>query len=227
MIDRDRMIEEYVPYVRAIAGKVASTISRSIDFDDLVGFGKIGLVEAADRFDPRYGADFKTFAYYRIRGAIYDGLRGMGWLRPTEYARFKFERGAGNLMGNLADRGISSERGSLGEEVQAISDVVRSLASIFVVSMESVGCYDAPDVPEGRPDTILSRTELVGLVRKAIEELPDKERELIRLYYYEEKTLQEVGEELGLSKSWVSRLHSRAVERLTAVLSQAGVYDAE
>src|SRR2546427_288157 len=79
-LDRRTLAEKYTPYVRSIAGKIKKTVAKEIDFEDLVEYGMIGLFEAADRYDPKFGANFMTFAYYRIRGAIYDGLRGMGWM---------------------------------------------------------------------------------------------------------------------------------------------------
>jgi len=88
--DRRAIAEQYAPYVRSIAGKVKRTVAKEIEFEDLVEYGMIGLLEAADRYDPSHGANFMTFAYYRIRGAIYDGLRGMGWMSRNEYAKARF-----------------------------------------------------------------------------------------------------------------------------------------
>ena len=106
-LSRQELAEKYQPYVRSIAGKIKKTLSKDIEFDDLVGYGMLGLFEAADRFDAKYGANFMTFAYYRIRGAIYDGLRGMGWVSRTEYQRYRFEQHANAYLTNVHEQSMS------------------------------------------------------------------------------------------------------------------------
>src|SRR5437773_10688967 len=105
---KKRLIEGNLAYVRAIAAKVKEQLPREIEFDDLVAYGTQGLLEAADRFDGRHGASFTTFAYYRVRGAIFDGLRRMGWLPRAEYARTRFEERAAHYLENLAERDAGS-----------------------------------------------------------------------------------------------------------------------
>src|SRR3954454_21742355 len=102
--ERDRLIEQHLSLVHAIAGKLKRTLGRSIDFEDLVGYGSKGLVEAAERFDARQGASFATFAYYRIRGAMLDGLRTMGWYSRADYARYRAEERANAFLQSAADR---------------------------------------------------------------------------------------------------------------------------
>src|SRR6476620_4635476 len=102
-LDRRALAEQYMPYVRSIAGKIKKTVAKEIEFEDLVEYGMIGLLEAADRYDPSHGANFMTFAYYRIRGAIYDGLRGMGWMSRSEYAKARFEEKANNYSAQAAE----------------------------------------------------------------------------------------------------------------------------
>jgi len=92
------LIENHLALVQAIARKVKKTLSASIDFEDLVGYGSKGLVEAAERFDPTQGVTFSTFAYYRIRGAMFDGLRTMGWYSRSDYARYRAEERANELL---------------------------------------------------------------------------------------------------------------------------------
>src|SRR4051812_46083884 len=104
-LDRRALAEQYIPYVRSIAGKIKKTVAKEIDFEDLVEYGMIGLLEAADRYDPKFGANFMTFAYYRIHGAIYDGLRGMGWMSRSEYAKARFEERANEFLAELAQDG--------------------------------------------------------------------------------------------------------------------------
>src|SRR4030095_1736676 len=102
--DRARRVTEHLSLVQAIAGKLKRTLGRSIEFDDLVGYGHKGLIEAADRFDSKQGVTFTTFAYYRIRGAMLDGLRTMGWYSRSDYARYRAEERANEFLQNLSDR---------------------------------------------------------------------------------------------------------------------------
>src|SRR5437867_6469457 len=102
--DRQRLVDANVPFVRSIAAKIKEQLPKEIEFDDLVAYGMQGLLEAAERYDGRHGTSFTTFAYYRVRGAMFDGLRGMGWLPRSEYARMRFEERAASYLQNLADR---------------------------------------------------------------------------------------------------------------------------
>ena len=108
--DSKAVVEQYTPYVRSIAGKVRKKLPPDIEFDDLVEYGMIGLLEAAQRFDPEAGANFMTFAYYRIRGAVYDGLRSMGWMSRTEYAKARFEERANEYLAAVAFAEESGEQ---------------------------------------------------------------------------------------------------------------------
>src|SRR4051794_35873052 len=103
-VERDRLIAEHLSLVQAIAGKLKRTLGRAIDFDDLVGYGHRGLIEAAERFDPRHGVTFMTFAYYRIRGAMLDGMRTMGWYSRADYARYRAEERAHEYLQSGAER---------------------------------------------------------------------------------------------------------------------------
>src|SRR6185369_6696855 len=115
--ERQRLVEGHLSFVRSIAAKVKEQLPREIEFDDLVAYGTQGLIEAAERYDPAHGTAFSTFSYYRIRGAIYDGLRGMGWLPRGEYARFRFEERSNAYLQNLADR----ETGTAAEDREDLS----------------------------------------------------------------------------------------------------------
>ena len=111
-----RLVEQHLSLVQAIARKVKKSVGASVDVDDLVGYGSKGLVEAADRFDPRHGVAFSTFAYYRIRGAMYDGLRSMGWYSRADYARYRAEERANEYLRSRADReGAARAEGAAGQ----------------------------------------------------------------------------------------------------------------
>lgn len=213
---RDELIEQYRPYVRKIVSKVMKTISRDVDFDDLVGYGELGLIEAAERFNPKFKVNFMTFAYYRIRGAIYDGLRGMGWVSRSQYAKIRYEEKANSYVQSVNERNASNyEQNSLRDEVNQLGDVITGLASIFITSLDaSDNIQLKTESPESDPYQQVELKQAKKLIRKALEKLPDQEKKLLDLYYYKDLTLEQAGKTLGLSKSWASRLHARAIEKL-------------
>jgi RNA polymerase sigma factor for flagellar operon FliA len=222
-VDQKALIDQYLPYVRSIAGKIKKSLAKEIEFDDLVEYGMVGLLEAAGRFDPRYGANFMTFSYYRIRGAIYDGLRNMGWVSRNEYARYRFEERANTYLGNLADRqagSVGDENKTVEDEVNELADTVQSLVTIFVTSLEGMEGLQVEDVDAAPIDITVGDAQMKRYVREALSRLPEQERNLLTMYYFKEMSLQEVGDALGLSKSWTSRLHAKAVEKLSRILRE-------
>ena len=219
--DRKVILEKYGPYVRSLAATVRKQFNAQLELDELVAYGQIGLLEAAERFDPKVGANFLTFAHYRIKGAIFDGLRKMGILRGSD-ARTAFagERAAAYL-GNLSDResGTSNRGSSFDDDVNDISDAVAGLAMVFATSLE--GADTAGYTDESLPvDVRMELEQLKTRVRAAIEKLPEKEKKLLQGYYFQGRTLEEAGAEIGQSKSWASRLHARAIDRLKELLNE-------
>ena len=230
--DKQRLVDANVPFVRSIAAKVKESLPKEIEFDDLVAYGMQGLLEAADRYDGRHGTSFTTFAYYRVRGAMFDGLRGMGWLPRAEYARTRFEERAAAYLQNLTDReagaaalGDDGARGfSLEEEVRDLAEALGGVAAIFITSLDADSETEHNQAAStSPPQQHLERRERNRTIRDALASLPEKERRLLELYYYEDRSLQEAGAELGLSKSWSSRLHARAIELLKDALEARGV----
>ncbi len=212
---RDSLIEQYLPYATSIANKVAQTLSSSADIEEIICNARLGLLEAAKRFDPKYNVDFKTFAYYRIKGAIYDGLRKTGWIPRSLYAKIKFEQASNEYLQTMSERGMGNRKLSPDEEMSEIYDTVNSLASIYIVSIDA--SEEPLDIEDKKANDIERKTEFQKIkefMRQAIEELPEKERKLIKMYYFQNKTLEEAGDKLKLSKSWTSRLHARALELL-------------
>ncbi|MFL5318231.1 MAG: sigma-70 family RNA polymerase sigma factor [Myxococcaceae bacterium] len=221
--DRKVVLEKYGPYVRSLAAQVRKQFNAQLELDELMSYGQIGLLEAADRFDSKVGANFLTFAHYRIKGAIYDGLRKMGVLRGSDQrSSYASERSSAYLT-NLSDRemGGSNRGGSFADDVKDISDAVEGLAVIFAASMDGA---DQLGMGEGGAtipaDERLELEQQKTRIRAAIATLPDNERKLLEGYYFHGKTLEEAGAAIGQSKSWASRLHARAVERLKEMLSE-------
>jgi len=211
---RNTLVEQYLPYAASIASRVMQTLSSSVDFDDVMCNARLGLLEAARKFDASLNVDFKTFAYYRIKGAIYDGLRKTGWIPRSLYARIKFEQATNEYLQYMAEKSGPTAR-LVEDEISEMYDTVNSLASIYVISVDAA--EDGMELEDKKNKDIEQSAEFQQIkhyMKEAIESLPDKERKLIKMYYFQNKTLEEAGADLGLSKSWTSRLHARALEIL-------------
>ena len=215
------VVQQYSPYVRSIATKASRNLPPDIQLEDLVGYGMVGLLEAAQRFDPEAGANFMTFAFYRIRGAVYDGLRSMGWMSRTEYAKARFEERANEYLAALAfaeETGTQAPENPFEMAVEDLAAAVEGLAAVYLTAIDGTEGLQLEDDKNPKPDEKLGLEQARTLVRKTISKLGGQERTLMELYYYSEMSLQEVGEKLGLSKSWTSRLHKRVIEKLRRIL---------
>jgi RNA polymerase sigma factor for flagellar operon FliA len=228
--DRDELVKKHLALVEAIARKVKRTLGGAMEVDDLVGYGRKGLVEAAERFDGRAGVAFSTFAYYRVRGAMYDGIRAMGWYSRADYARYRAEERANEYLQNQADRegaaraqnpaaAPGNTKPDAAETLAAIGEVLSGVATIHITSLEAASRVADESLPA--PDAAVDTLRLSRRVRDALTTLPDKERQLMELYYFGEKNLEEAGAQLGLSKSWACRLHARAVDLLRRAMNDA------
>lgn len=207
---RDELIEQYMPFAASVANRVSQTLSSSVDYDEVLCNARIGLLEAAKRFDENQQVDFKTFAYYRIKGAIYDGLRRSGWVPRSIYTKIKMEEAANDYLRFKAEHSDDPND----DYEQQLIDTVNSLASIYVISLDA-----SPDleIEDENPVDVEKRAEFRQVrehMRTAIDSLPPTEKKLIKMYYFQNKTLEEAGEKLELSKSWTSRLHARALDLL-------------
>jgi RNA polymerase sigma factor for flagellar operon FliA len=222
--ERQKLVDANVPFVRALAAKLREGLPPQVEYEDLVSYGMQGLLEAAQRFDGRHGASFTTFAYYRIRGAIYDGMRGMGFMPRVELQRQRLEERAAAYLSHLADREYGAEEPSsravdLEEEVRYLAEALGDVAAIFLASLDS-----GEGLPAAlQPTQHLERRERGRALKAAVSTLPEKERRLLELYYYEDLSLEEAGEKLGLSKSWASRVHARAITLLRKALEHRDV----
>ena len=220
--DRDRLVAQHLSLVHAIAAKLKRTLGRSIEFDDLVGYGTKGLLEAAERFDASQGAAFSTFAYYRVRGAMLDGLRTMGWYSRSDYARYRAEERANEYLQNQSERESAGKEASGGATagaaaaLESIAEILGGVATIHITSLEAASGVADERLPP--PDADLERVQASARVRQALGKLPEKERQLMEMYYFGDKNLEAAGAALGLSKSWACRLHARAVGLLRAAL---------
>jgi len=219
--DRREILTKYGPYVRSLAATVRKQFNANLELDELISYGQVGLLEAADRFDAKVGANFLTFAHYRIKGAIFDGLRKMGVLKGGDQRTSYQQERATAYMGNLSDReqGGGGRGGTFDDDVRDVANAVTGLAVLFATSLEGLDGLQVAD--ESLPvDQRLEMEQLKKRVRAAMEQLPEKERKLLEGYYFRGKTLEEAGAEIGQSKSWASRLHARAIEELKRILAE-------
>jgi RNA polymerase sigma factor for flagellar operon FliA len=221
------LVERNLDVVRKAAAMVFPRVREHVEFEELVALGNVGLAEAAQRYEPERGASFATFAWYRVQGAIVDGLRKSSnlprrvWanlvaLRATsDYLEHRGERDAG-----AAKKGVSPPEGAAA--LSAAKDALSAIRTMYVTSLEAMRetGFDAPT--DAAPlDAQLHTTRLAAKLRAALDHLPERERALVTKHYFEGKNLLEAGEELGISKSWASRLHAQAVERLRAIVDHA------
>jgi RNA polymerase sigma factor for flagellar operon FliA len=218
-LSQKQLVEQYSDYVVRIAKQVKRSLSPNVETEDLIGYGMTGLMEAAERFDPAQGANFSTFSYYRIRGAIYDGLRVMGSLSRTEYRRQRFLEKASQYMESESSRTLIGPRPKTSVETNllGLAKKVRNVATIYITSLDEKELHGLVDADAENPSERLARLQLYEKMRAAIGKLSKSDREIITAYYFEDKSLEEVGKRLGLSKSWTCRKHARAMEKLSDV----------
>jgi RNA polymerase sigma factor for flagellar operon FliA len=232
---RDRLIVMYSPLVKYVAGRLGSGLPAHVDEGDLVSYGLLGLIGAIERYDPDRDIKFETYAIARIRGSIIDELRALDWVPRSVRSRAReIERAIAQLEAKLGraptDEEISARVGITQEELEdSLTDIARSsiaaLDELWSVSGEgdTVSLLDTLEDPDSiRPADALDETELREILGDAIARLPEREKLVITLYYYEELTLREIGEVLGVTESRVSQLHTKAVLRLKAHLASAG-----
>jgi RNA polymerase sigma factor for flagellar operon FliA len=229
---REAFIKQYAPLVKYVAGKVAVGMPHSVEFDDLVGFGVFGLLDAIDKYDPNKNVKFKTYAVTRIRGAIFDELRSIDWVpRSVRQKTREIEETIGSLEAQLgrtvSDQEIASALGMNEDEflktmLKISGTAVLSLNDVWYSGDESdrISIGESIESPSSlNPDVIVEKDEIRRVIVEAINELPEKEKKVLVLYYYEDLTLKEIGQVLEVTESRVSQLHTKAILRLRAKLT--------
>src|ERR1051325_8330891 len=229
---RDRLILTYAPLVKYVAGRLGSGLPAHVDEGDLVSYGLLGLIGAIERYDPARDIKFETSAIARIRGAIIDELRALDWVPRSVRSRAReIERAIAELEAKLGtaptDEQIAAKIGiSVDELEESLTDISRSsiaaLDELWSVSGEGdqISLMDTIEDESGpRPEAALDQTEMREALADEIARLPEREKLVVTLYYYEELTLREIGEVLGVTESRVSQLHTKAILRLKARLA--------
>jgi RNA polymerase sigma factor for flagellar operon FliA len=231
---RDRLILTYAPLVKYVAGRLGSGLPAHVDENDLVSYGLLGLIGAIERFDPDRDIKFETYAIARIKGSIIDELRALDWVPRSVRSRARdIERAIAELERKLhrapTDEEISEKLGLTTDELNdSLSEIGRSsiaaLDELWTISSgdggDQIALIDTIEDTQGpEPQSELAQTELKEALGEAIARLPEREKLVVTLYYYEELTLREIGEVLGVTESRVSQLHTKAVLRLKARLA--------
>ena len=229
--NREEVIKQYSPMIKYVANRIAMRLPPHIEMDDLVSVGVLGLIDAITKYDPTRGAKFKTYAEFRVRGAILDELRSMDWVpRSVRQKASNIDSVVQKLQSKLGRPPEDEEvAGEMGISLDQFFDTLNETKSMPVLSLEGLGIAKETgeqqsllDCLAGKgdtdPQTQIRLNELKEIIAQAIDTLPEQARLMISLYYYEELTMKEIGAVLDVTESRVSQIHSKAVFRLCTEL---------
>jgi len=218
--ERDKLIIACLSYVKSTAQRLSIYANPTQDTDDLVNAGIIGLMDAIERYDPSKGASFKNYAQHRVRGAIMDEIRSMDWVPySTRDKARKIEKVYAELDQNGSKSPDEEEiADAMGITIQQYYDILLEINRMTISLLDDI-FYDDDEVPDpddnaNDPEKELLMTEAESLMGEAIERLPEKEKLVITLYYYEEMTMKDIGKTINLTESRVCQIHSSAILRL-------------
>ena len=219
---REKLVNHYLPLVKVVAGRIAMGMPQYVDRDDLISNGYFGLLEAVERFDPKRGFKFETYAVVRIRGAILDAIRAQDWIPVSVRQK------ARNYTQVLAELEQQLGRSASDEEIAGAMNMSSQEFGHFIGQIQATSIMPLEDYTQSEilPDSAVSPSEHaeIGEVKntltQAIDKLPEKERIVVSLYYYEGLTLKEISLVLKLSEARISQLHTKAIFRLRGALSR-------
>ncbi|MDH3725161.1 MAG: RNA polymerase sigma factor WhiG [Thermoleophilia bacterium] len=225
---RDRLIVNYAPLVKYVAGRMSSALPAHVDESDLISYGLIGLIGAVERYDPDRAVKFETYAVSRIKGAIIDELRSLDWVPRSVRARAReIERKASELEHKLRRVPTDEELAkALDIGLNEFHDTINQISNSSIVALDEMWTVTAAgsetlslidtlgDRSAGDPANLLDVTELREGLADAIASLPEREKIVVALYYYDGLTLREIGDVLGVTESRISQLHTKAILRL-------------
>ena len=219
---RNALAENYLPLVRLVCGRLAMSLPPHLDRDDLLSSGFFGLLVAIDRFDPTRNIKFETYAGMRIRGAMLDYLRSKDWIPVSMRQRIrKYEQTVCRLENELGRSATDKEvAAALNISVEELHTLINQCNSATVIPLEEYLQTDTNDAIDTNPANSTELFELKETLAKAIDRLPEKERTVVSLYYYEELTLKEISLILHLTEARISQLHTKAIFRMRGYLAQ-------
>ncbi len=230
---RERLVVAYSPLVKYVSGRMASGLPAHVDEADLISYGLVGLISAISRFEPEREIKFETYAITRIKGAIIDELRSLDWVPRSVRARARTIERANAKLEHKLQRAPTDEEmaAALEMTVQEFQDALLQISNSTVAALDElwtvsdasgdqVSLLDTLQDPRAEdPAAVMDQTDLKDRVADAIARLPEREKLVIALYYYENLTLREIGEVLGVTESRISQLHTKAVLRLRGRLT--------
>ncbi|MDP3939406.1 MAG: FliA/WhiG family RNA polymerase sigma factor [Deltaproteobacteria bacterium] len=230
---RDRLIMEHAPLIKYIVNRIAQRLPSHVDLDDLINTGVIGLMDAIEKYNPEKNCKFKTYAEFRIKGAILDQLRSLDWVpRSVRQKSRKMEAAYSNMEQRLG-RAASDEEvaDEMGVEIRKFHEMLNQVRGISVVNLDEVrsasdlekkNLIDVLEDTTGEdPAMALNVEEMKKIVAESIGMLPDKERLVISLYYYDELNMKEIGKILDITESRVCQIHTKAILRLRGKLKSS------
>ena len=218
---REALILQYSPLVKFVAGRVAVGLPRNVDQSDLVSNGVFGLIDAIDKFEPERGFKFETYAINRIKGSILDGLRALDWVPRSVRSRAReIERSLAELEHRIHRTPSDEELAThMDVEIDSVRSTLAEMSNLGIVALDELVGPDSssslvdflPDPSGLGPEAAFQAEETRHLLGDAINRLPDRERLVVTLYYYEGLTLAEIGEVLGVTESRVCQIHAKSV----------------
>ncbi|MFT9494982.1 FliA/WhiG family RNA polymerase sigma factor [Anaerosolibacter sp.] len=224
---KDQLIIEYIDLVKIIAGRLYNNYGNHIEFDDLVSYGIFGLLDAIDKFDPKKNVKFETYAHIRVRGAIIDQLRNLDWIPRSVRQKYKKLEEAYQIIENKSGRSANDEdvAMALGISVDELNNILSDVHSFTVVSLEEKIINNAnfaiiDDDINNEPQQYFEQEEMKEILIDCVNNLPEREKKIISLYYYSELTYKEISAIMGISESRISQLHTKAMMRLKSRLEK-------
>lgn len=223
---KDALILQYVELVKIVAGRLYVNYHAHVEYEDLVSYGILGLIDAIDKFDPDKNVKFETYANFRIRGAVIDQLRSLDWIPRS--MRQKYRQMEEIMERMQATHGSDVDEALLAQEMGMNRDELSKLLSEFsvftMVSLEekieeNSNFSIKSDHPDANPEASYMDSETKRILREQVDVLPERERMIINLYYYSELTYKEIAEIMGISESRISQLHTKAMMRLKSGLN--------
>jgi len=231
---REKIVLEHTPLIRYIVNRIAVRLPSHIDLDDLHNTGVIGLMDAIEKYDPEKNCKFKTYAEFRIKGAILDQLRSLDWVpRSVRQKSRKLERAYTEVEQRLGRAASDDEvADSLGLQIEKFHELMNQVRGTSLVNLEEIRGTNSdgdqagtfadivPDVNSENPFSSVKTIEMKEVIAETIASLPEKERLVISLYYYEDLNMKQIGGILGITESRVCQIHTKSVQRLKLKLKE-------
>ena len=218
---KEQLIISYIQLVKNISGRLYNSYNAHVEYDDLVGYGIIGLLDAIEKFDYKLGHKFETYANIRIRGAIVDQLRSLDWIPRSMRQKYKKIEAATKKLQNIFGTDIKDEElaKELGISKEELNEWLQQVSTFTIVSLdekisENSNISIQQDQEVLTPEASLMDDETKRMLKEMVEILPEKEKRIIELYYYSELTYREIAEIMGISESRISQLHTKAITKL-------------